>query len=399
MIDEELYSIDLNGNFGHTSLPMAFNFVSQRHLQRVRSLVDGVIDKYVDDYMMFSHDSTIDHVQSTNQECLRALFGPASVEPSKIVPPCKAANIIGWYVNLTTGLVRPNDKGINKLLFVFFFIDETQPQPLKAFQLMSSLAERYSLAIKGMRSLIDPITNMTRKWDARHPFSKRKADSSARFAIEMWRVVSILLWLDKDAFSVPIDQIAYSYVYTHDIAVITDASPWQLSAALLDVVPSPREHTAFLLPFSDPDNKYQNVKEFQGIILALLLILIVVKPSKPLRVLWVGDNVAALKWASDNKCSSRAAQYANIAYAWFQIYASIQVTCTRHCAGIDMGDIDGLSRDMKTTTLDHSLRIDLSKHNTIQQLFKLFDPTVQRNLDDHHVAYKLIHSLLQSLVA
>ena len=185
MIDEELYSIDLNGNFGHTSLPMAFNFVSQRHLQRVRSLVDGVIDKYVDDYMMFSHDSTIDHVQSTNQECLRALFGPASVEPSKIVPPCKAANIIGWYVNLTTGLVRPNNKGINKLLFVFFFIDETQPQPLKAFQLISSLTERYSLAIKGMRSLIDPITNMTRKWDARHPFSKRKADSSARFAIEM----------------------------------------------------------------------------------------------------------------------------------------------------------------------------------------------------------------------
>ena len=176
------------------------------------------------------------------------------------MPPCKPCNIIGWYVNLITGLIRPNDKGINKLLFVFFFIDELQPQPLKAFQLMRSLVERYSIAIKGMRSLIDPITNMTRKWDSRQPFTKRKADSNARFAIEMWRIVAILLWMDKDAFSIPLEHISHSHIFNQDITVKTDASPWQLSAALLDDEYNPQEHAKFLLPFADPETNIKTSK-------------------------------------------------------------------------------------------------------------------------------------------
>jgi hypothetical protein len=337
MIDEDLFAIDVNTNFGHTSLPMAFNFVSQRHLHRVRKLAHGVIDKYVDDYMLFSHDSEIARDQALNQDGIKQAFGDAAIEPDKNVQPCKAANIIGWFVDLTKESIRPNDKGIDKLLFVFFFVDEHQPQPLRVYQLMASLAERYSCALRGFRCFVDPIINMTRKWNSRNSFTKRKADSNARFAIEMWRTVAILLWISKDSFSVSLRLFATPKTYPHDTIIKTDAAPWQISAGILDEERRIHHHVKFPLPFVDPDNKFQNVKEFLGVILCLILVHTILKPTRLVRILWVGDNTSALKWAENSKCASRAAQYANIIFVWLQIYKPMQVISTEHCQGIHMG--------------------------------------------------------------
>jgi hypothetical protein len=394
-IDDTYIAIDLNGNFGHTSLPMAFNFASQPHLSKVRGMVDAEVDKYVDDYMIFAHDSKIEHAQRTNQEGIQAYFGDAAIELEKSVPPTKAANIIGWFVNLSTGLIRPNDKGINKLLFVFLFVDERMPQPLKVFQLMSSLAERYSQGIRGMRAFVDPITNMTRKWFSRNSFTKIQADSNARFAIEMWRVVALLLWSDKDFFSVPIESFTRGHTFPLRFKIKTDASPWKLAAAIFTMDDQMLAYTTILLPYKDPENKFQNIKEFSGGILGCILASIVLKPSSLTRIHWIGDNTSALTWAENNKCSSKAAQYANIAYTWFQIYSHVHIHSTEHCAGILMGNIDGLSRDFLTPGLDTRLRVDLDSNDTVQKLFQAIDPTIRHNLDDHHLAFKHIHTLLK----
>ena len=111
-------------------------------------------------------------------------------------------------------------------------------------------------------------------------------------------------------------------------------------------------YATLLLPFKDPENKYQNVKEFLGGLLGCILASVVLKPTSPVRVQWIGDNTSALTWAKENKCSSRAAQYANIAYTLFQVYSHIQLHTTQHCAGVDIRVIDGLSRDFPTPGLD-----------------------------------------------
>jgi hypothetical protein len=374
---------------------MAFNFASQPHLTRVRGLVDTEVDKYVDDYMIFAHDSKIKQAQEINQQGIKAYFGDAAIELDKSVLPTKTANIIGWFVNLLSGRIRPNDKGINKLLFVFLFVDERSPQPLKVFQLMSSLAERYSQGIRGMRAFVDPITNMTRNWSSGKHFTKRQADSNARFSIEIWRVVAILLWIDKDFFSVPIESFACGHSFPVNFKTKTDASPWKLAAALLTMSNRVIAYATLLLPFKDPENKYQNVKEFLGGLLGCILASVVLKPTNPVRVQWIGDNRSALTWAKENKCSSRAAQYANIAYTLFQVYSHIQRHTTQHCAGVDMGVIDGLSRDFPTPGLDPKLEIKLDSNITIQSLFQAMDPTRNRNLVDHHEAFKDIHMLLR----
>jgi hypothetical protein len=154
-------------------------------------------------------------------------------------------------------------------------------------------------------------------------------------------------------------------------------------------------YTTILLPYKDPENKFQNIKEFSGGILGCILASIVLKPSSLLRIHWIGDNTSALTWAENNKYSSKAAQYANIAYTWFQVYSQVHLHNTEHCAGIHMGNIDGLSRDLPTPGLDPRLRVDLDSHGVVQELFRAIDPTTQRNLDDHHMTFKHIHTLLR----
>jgi hypothetical protein len=245
-----------------------------------------------------------------------------------------------------------------------------------------------------MRSFVDPITNMTRKWAIRNSFTKIQADSNARFAIEIWRVVAILLWIDKDFFSVPIESLAWGYTFHTLFKIKTDASPWKLAAAIFDANDQMLAYTTLLLPYKDPDNLYQNIKEFSGGILGCILASTLLKPSSLTRIQWIGDNTSALAWADGNKCSSRAAQYANIAFTWFQVYSNIQLQTTQHCAGVDMGVIDGLSRDFPTPGLDTRLRINMDSNEAVQTLFQVIDPTTRRNLDDHHEAFKNIHALL-----
>jgi hypothetical protein len=60
-----------------------------------------------------------------------------------------------------------------------------------------------------------------------------------------------------------------------------------------------------------------------------------------------------------------------------------------------MGVIDGLSREFPTPGLDPKLEIKLDANITIQSLFQAMDPTRNRNLVDHHEAFKDIHMLLR----
>jgi hypothetical protein len=210
----------------------------------------------------------------------------------------------------------------------------------------------------------------------------------------MWRVVAILLWINKDFFSVPIESLAWGYMFLIHYKIKTDASPWKLAAAIFSMDGHMLAYTTLVLPYKDPDNKYQNIKEFSGGILGCILASIFLKPSSLIRIQWIGDNTSALAWAEENKCSSKAAQYANIAFTWFQVYSNVQLQTTKHCAGVDMGVIDGLSRDFPTPGLDTELRIDVDSNEAVQMLFQTIDPTTIRNLDDHHDAFKKIHTLL-----
>ena len=89
------------------------------------------------------------------------VFGEGSAALEKAVDPCLKADIIGWSIDLETETIRPSDKGIRKLMFAFYMVDALASHwPLTICQLLSSLAQRYSAALIGMRPFVSAFYEM-----------------------------------------------------------------------------------------------------------------------------------------------------------------------------------------------------------------------------------------------
>jgi len=160
-------------------------------------------------------------------------------------------------------------------------------------------------------------------------------------------------------------------------------------------------YTSFPILFSDPDNRYQNIREYLGLLLGMLLLRAMFPHEKAVLGKWVNDNTAALAWADSAKYSSTCGQAANIVMNWFQIYSGINIIESEHIPGVDMGIIDDISRDVKNRNLDSTPFVNLqsplsrdSEH--LKKIFGLCDPTVGGTIKNHHDMFFEIHSVLNS---
>ena len=155
--------------------------------------------------------------------------------------------------------------------------------------------------------------------------------------------------------------------------------------------------TKLSLPFDKSD--FQNVREYLGLLLGLILLNSTLEASQPRpackhSVHWTGDNTAALKWAQSAKVKSKAGQMANLAMIWAQAYGNFEVTGTDHLAGLKMGDIDGATRDKVLTSLPPHLFREIESLPGVLDLFLLCDPSARATPITQHRAFCMVHSCL-----
>jgi hypothetical protein len=126
--------------------------------------------------------------------------------------------------------------------------------------------------------------------------------------------------------------------------------------------------------------EYQNAREFMGFLLSLILIKIKFNPPIGATVAVTGDNIASLTWVVKNKANSASAHIAFLAYSWVIIIAGFHIVSATHIAGKSetMKDIDALSRNRSTTSLDMSKFVETSNDEVINELFRFCDPTINR---------------------
>ncbi len=115
---------------------------------------------------------------------------------------------------------------------------------------------------------------------------------------------------------------------------------------------------------------------------------------------WINNNTGALKWAENHKCDSESSQYACLAVTKLHQRAEISVQETTHRAGINMGEIDTLSRiHVNKNPIDKAVQLRcqnrLPTHKywqcqhieELQTLFRLVDPSIlHKHNSDHHAA-------------
>jgi hypothetical protein len=181
---------------------------------------------------------------------------------------------------------------------------------------------------------------------------------------------------------------------------ISDASPNGVGAAIFRAADNKLiAYTKLMFPFApDVDTKFQNIREFLGA-LTMLVLLHVVSPSKQsnlrgaiVTVRWTNDNMSALTWVQNNKCSSRCGQHASYALTVFQLRTQLTITDWVHIPGTEMleNSIDALSRDFPTPDLDPSCFVNIVDQTPILELLRLCDPTINQDVVDHFSALSMI---------
>ena len=277
--------------------------------------------------------------------------------------------------------------------------------------MLASIAERYSAGLVAMRAFVTPLHHMVASFGtSANKRATKPTTSAARFCIEVWRAVALLLFIDREAMQVPMRHMAHRQPPTAQFALIADAGPDRIGAGILSPSGALVAYTSLRLPFGrNVLAKYQNLREFLGLLVNLVLLFMwlraqgsrVQDPTRDREVLvrWNSDSTAAISWVDKMKCNSRCGQHASFALTWFQLQIGVRVTECVHISGEDMirSSIDALSRGYPTPELDPGLRIDLDSCTALTEVLRLCDPSGEQNLVDHRQAFADICSALGRL--
>jgi hypothetical protein len=362
-------AIDLvifTGNFGGwTGSPAVFGVFSRALQRAIRAKISGSVDTYVDDFIGFAAAWLAHADQLFARSTITGTFGADAINTLKSVLPCSVAEAIGWILDLLRGLIYPNEKGIKKLAGVFFAVDLAGRIPTKTFQIMASLASRYSLAIIGMRPFVQSFYAESASGKPRFMSAESKNN------VLMWRAVSLVLLCDPRALAVPLSFLRRGHQPTH--VAMTDAGPSALGLLIGDGSLAPIGYLTYTFPFHAEDPKFQNIREFLGAVVAMVLLSSLARG--PVHLAWYGDNMSSLAWVKKNLARSCAAHAAFVAFSWLQIRTRIMFVAPSHVPGASMGAIDDLSR-YRPTNLDPSLDLQ-SRVNIghLDRLVGLCDPT------------------------
>jgi hypothetical protein len=402
--------------FGWGGASYAFGVFTRALQAIIMKRIAGILKIYVDDLQGFAHHSVAESDQATAQKCLRAFFGSKAVAP-KSITPCSEADILGWRINLFRASIRPSDRRCRKLLWAFFLVPiRANPEvpllwPLPQCQLIASLANRYSIALRGMSMFVQPLNELLAGTSLAH----RSPTSSARFCVEVWRAIACILANRPDELAVPLQYLVPAAGTIATYGLVTDAGPECIGIALFQMVPDGEFDPAQCICYTDfptigwneatQDPRYQNTREYCGAVLGILLALDAqagdIIPPGPIHLHWYGDNTSALSWVDRNRMKSAQTQQIFMVYTWFRLKTAVDIPWTSHKPGDTMGDIDRLSRQQLLTSLNPLHRTEFRNRETLEALFELIDPAgaPKRTANDHHEAFLNIYYYVSRLLA
>jgi hypothetical protein len=292
---------------------------------------------------------------------LNGIFGPGAVNPEKSILPCRVGDAIGWVIDIDTQQLYPNDKGCKKLAAVFFSCDTSKAVSVKCLQRMGSLASRYSRAIIGSRPFVAPF------YEAASSNRTLHVNRSVKIAIFIWRAIALTLLHYPQSLAIPLS-FARSFTPSAKYFYTSDAGPRGLGVVVRCSNGRILGYVSYRLPFLALASDFQNLREFLGAILGLIIIHHFARG--PTVAMWTNDNTSALSWVKNDLAKSKSAQASFLIFTWCKIKTQIILTDTKHIAGTEMGDVDSLSRFLPTYDLPPHL--DLSRFVPLSALDNLF---------------------------
>ena len=194
--------IFLCGLFGWSATPAYFQIITRAIVFELKFRLLCVL-MYVDDIMGLSLKSDGEHHRNITKSVCCDLLGINAIEDDKTEVTDElnpSIDMIGYKLNLSTQTVSISERNALRALYAFFSIDEERKVPVRALEIMASLASRYAEICPTLRPFVRAL------YSAYAGLSRNVSvvlNIEAKRAIHMWRAMLCTLTIKEKEFARP----------------------------------------------------------------------------------------------------------------------------------------------------------------------------------------------------
>jgi hypothetical protein len=192
------------GIFGWTGMPGAFQVVTRVISRLVNARIWGKAMMYVDDLMGVSDlGHILSDLQAAREVCT-GLLGEDAVEDRK-TEYGRTIDWIGWQLDLDTRRVSISRRNFLRTLYGFMLVDENQPVKVRTIHRLASWSARYGAICRGLKPFTTELFNAVKGRVNEEALVSLLP--SQRFVVDLWRSSLVLLELDPEGFSRPLESV------------------------------------------------------------------------------------------------------------------------------------------------------------------------------------------------
>lgn len=376
-LTDGLTVVATSGLFGLTGMPPTFGVISRVIESGINACIRGKAKVYADDTLAATGRAYV--VEDLNKvvDYCEGLLGDKAVSKKKNVTG-RAADFIGWRLDLDTRLVTLTSRNFNKLLYGFCSVDMYKPVPVRTLMQLSGRAARYTMVLRQLKALTGVLfaahCGQHGKKMSRNISLSLKPE--AQMAIEVWRASIVLLGLAPGRFARTME----SFLPQNPAVTIQFDSSLQGMGLLLtdDLSGGFMGGGRAAFPFElGGDSSHQNTCEFIAVVLGLIAIARSGRTGIAIRL--IGDSTTALKWSKRESWHGELSQKAAIIFLLFAVAFDIHVEEAEHILGVHNVECDGMSRGLapQAVGVPADRVIELEGHEISLKVLSLCDPRVR----------------------
>ena len=334
----------LGGVFGLTSMPFAFNVITQAIVWELNNvLLRGVMLQYLDDGFVVSHADEEQEDVRVTLDFIRGLLGADAIAVHKL-EFAPAFDFLGWHASLTTGLITIAERNVLKAVYAYGTVDLTPGLHvgIKVMQRLASLASRYSFVCHLLRPYVRTLYSAH---SGRSQYGFVILSAGERAVVRTFKHLFTLMGLRGSLFSRSLE--SFTAVPPQWVCEF-DASLSGIGIIWFKVSPQGQEDAVAYakvdireLQFGE-DASFQNTAEYMGSLLCARGMSMLQGAGAP--VLLRGDSVSALTWAAKGSVRSGRACRAAALWAQYAVLRQVNVVDTMHVSHERNTRTDILSR-------------------------------------------------------
>ena len=301
----------IQGNFGWTGMPFAFQVVVRVLIVCISLRIQGKVQMYVDDLIGASHRAHWTSDRHSAITIMNDLLGPDAEEPDKRESTedspdgRRAITILGWEFVLSTWTVDIARRNRLKALFTFWAFDIDKPVSLDRMEAMCSMAHRYAKVYREMGVFMPDLYSALPRWRQRHHI--HTLPDRTKTAIKLWRAYLVRAEICFRTGH-PAGRDIYSFRHHTPTTIVEfDGSPKGIGFRLFRIIENIEvlvEEWGALLQYDlRNDPQYQNTMELTAATCGLFRALQLWRPPG-LTIQFRGDSEVALTWLTDDQVSA-----------------------------------------------------------------------------------------------